>query len=647
MGVADEVKSRLDIVEVIQGYVPLKKAGRTYKALCPFHAEKTPSFVVFPESGTWRCFGACQTGGDVFSFIQKRENLDFADALRMLAARAGVALGPQPDETPAEEQHLEKLRAALAAATTYYHQQLLHYPQAERARAHLAKRGLLTEVVTRFQLGYALDAWDAVLTHLTERGYALEDLEAAGLLVKRDDGTGYFDRFRNRLMIPIRDVQGRVIGFGARALEDAQQPKYLNSPQTPLFDKSRILFGLDAAKQAIRAADVAVIVEGYMDVLAAHQYNQANVVASMGTALTETQLRQLKRYSSHIVLALDADEAGARATLRGLEVAREALDRESVPVPTAEGLFRFEGRLKADLRVLTLPPGQDPDDVIKADVAQWQKSVAEAEPLVDFYLRTALADLDLGAAKGKSEAVRRLAPLLREIADPVERAHYVGRLARLAQTSEETVRQAIERAAREEGRARKPAARREASPGPKPQPAPPPQRPVREDYCLTSLLRGQTPLARVQSDLYNLKARPLGADDFANGENRTIFLALENAYLDDGGRLVATTQARLPEALQPRLEALLSLAATGPAMSDEDAAKDLVDSILRLREERLRHSLTELQYLLEDAKSSGDSESIAHFGQLIRSQSADRDQLQKLLYSRTLQGRRQAMTETV
>ena len=644
MGVADEVKSRLDIVEVIAGYVPLKKAGRTYKALCPFHAEKTPSFVVFPESGTWRCFGACQTGGDVFSFIQKRENLDFADALRMLAARAGVALGPRPDETTAEEQHLEKLRAALAAATTYYHQLLLHHPQAERARAHLAKRGLLAEVITRFQLGYALDSWDAALTYLTERGYSVADLEAAGLLVQRDDKTGHFDRFRGRLMIPIRDVQGRVIGFGARALAEAQQPKYLNSPQTPLFDKSRLLFGLDAAKQAIRAADVAVIVEGYMDVLAAHQYNQANVVASMGTALTEAQLRQLKRYSSHIVLALDADEAGARATLRGLEVAREALDRESVPVPTPQGLIRFEGRLKADLRVLTLPPGQDPDDVIRADVARWQKMVAEAEPLVDFYLRVTLEDLNLETAKGKSEAVQRLALLLREIADPVEQAHYVGRLARLAQTDEGTVRQALERAAREGERARKSASPREAAPGPK---APSPQRLGREDYCLASLLRGQVPLARAQSDLYGLKAKPLGADDFANSENRAIFLALESAYLDGNGLLAPTTRARLPEALHSRLDMLVSLGAAGPAMSDEDAAKDLVDSILRLREENLRQSLTELQYLLEDAKVAGDAESIAHLGQLIRSQSADKDQLQKLLYSRTLQGRRRTMTEMV
>lgn len=645
MGVVDEIKGRLDIVEVISGYVPLKKAGRTYKALCPFHNEKTPSFVVFPESGTWRCFGACQTGGDVFTFIQKRENLSFAEALQVLAARAGVALGPRPGEAPAEEQRLEGLRAALTAAAAYYHHLLLHHPEAERARAHLAKRGLSRETVARFQLGYALEAWDAARRHLGERGYLVEDLEAAGLLVKREDGTGYFDRFRGRLMIPIRDAQGRTIGFGARALADAQQPKYLNSPQTPLFDKSRVLFGLDAAKQAIRAADLVVIVEGYMDVLAAHQHGQENVVASMGTALTEAQLRQLRRYTSHIVLALDADEAGARATLRGLEVAREALDREAVPVFTPEGLLRFEGRLQADLRVLTLPPGQDPDDVLRADVGQWRKLVAEAEPLMDFYFRAVTADLDLETAKGKGEAVRRLAPLLREIADPVEEAHYVGRLARLAQTDEKTVRQALARAARAEGRGRKPVHREGASEAEASSALPSP-RPGREEHCLASLLGGQVSLARLQGDLYNLKVRPLEAEDFTNGENRAIFLALENASLSEGENLVEATRAQLPEALRSRVDALLALAKAAPSMSDEEVVRGVVDLILRLRDENSRLRLTELQYLLEDARLAGDREAVARFGELIRGQSVERDHLQKLLFSRTLQGRR-AMIETV
>ena len=334
MSVVDEVKERLDIVEVISQYVPLKKAGRSYKGLCPFHNEKTPSFVVFPENQSWHCFGSCGTGGDVFSFVMKRENLDFGEALATLAAKAGVELQPRSATASADEQKIERLRQIVADAAAYFNYLLIRAPEAVIARDTLERRGFTQQTWENWQLGYSLDSWDALKDRLTGKGYTLAEIEAAGMVIQRDDGSGYYDRFRGRLMIPIRDVQSRTIGFGARVLREEPgrpQPKYINSPQTPLFDKSNVLYGLDMAKKAIRDADLAVIVEGYMDVLMSHQMGVANVVAGMGTALTEPQMRQLKRYSNNLTLALDPDTAGDHATIRGLETARQAMDQELQP----------------------------------------------------------------------------------------------------------------------------------------------------------------------------------------------------------------------------------------------------------------------------------------------------------------------------
>ncbi|MFQ5813693.1 MAG: DNA primase, partial [Anaerolineae bacterium] len=332
MSVVDEIKQRLDIVEVVSSYVALKKAGRNYKGLCPFHAEKTPSFVVFPDTQSWHCFGACGTGGDVFTFIERQENLDFAGALRLLARQAGVSLKPQTEADLAEDKLKKRLREINETAAEYFHNLLLNSTAGETARSYLARREINRETISRFQLGYALDDWQALGDYLQGRGYKREDLLAAGLIIEREDG-GHYDRFRGRLVIPIRDERGGVVGFGARALDDST-PKYINSPQTPVFDKSTVLFGLDLAKGAIRREGLAIIVEGYMDVLMAHQHQIANVVASMGTALTEAQLRLLKRFSKRFALALDADAAGHQATLRSMALAQETLAQRVVPVPT-------------------------------------------------------------------------------------------------------------------------------------------------------------------------------------------------------------------------------------------------------------------------------------------------------------------------
>ncbi|MDE3091189.1 MAG: DNA primase, partial [Chloroflexota bacterium] len=261
MSVVDDVKQKIDIVDVIGQYVTLKKAGRNFKALCPFHNEKTPSFVVFPDQGTWHCFGSCSTGGDVFTFLMKRENIDFGEVLRRLAQRAGVELGRA---APGEDAERKRLRELLAAAAAHYHYLLKNNPGAQHAREYLIQRFIASETTEQFELGYALNEWEAMKSFLVGKGYAVRDIEAAGLIILGERGTHY-DRFRGRLMFPIRNRSGEVIGFGARTLT-GEEPKYLNSPQTALFDKSGTLYGLDLAKDAIRAQNLAVIVEGYMDV---------------------------------------------------------------------------------------------------------------------------------------------------------------------------------------------------------------------------------------------------------------------------------------------------------------------------------------------------------------------------------------------
>ncbi len=311
MTVIDDIKDRIDIIDIVSETVKLKKSGRTYTGFCPFHANtRTPSFVVWPESGTWKCFGACNTGGDVFTFLMKRDGLEFKEALHELGRRAGIEIVEEhKPEAEIEDQHLARLREAVAAAAQWFNYLLLNNPQAQIARDHLAKRGITAQTIETFQLGYALESWDALHNHLLQKGFSNEELIDAGLLVQREDGR-VFDRFRNRVMIPIHDGKGRPIGFGARALKDGDEPKYLNSPQTALFDKSHTLFALHAARQAIRDQKVAVIVEGYMDALAAHQHGFHNVVASLGTALTEHQFKQLQKLAPRIVLALDPGYGG-------------------------------------------------------------------------------------------------------------------------------------------------------------------------------------------------------------------------------------------------------------------------------------------------------------------------------------------------
>ncbi|MGC8874382.1 MAG: DNA primase, partial [Chloroflexia bacterium] len=437
MSAIEEIKARLDLVELVSEYVPLKTAGRNYKALCPFHQERTPSFIVFPDSQHFHCFG-CGASGDIFGFVMRMENRTFPEALQLLAQRAGVALRPPTPQEEEEDREKQRLRELNLAAALFFHRELRLSDGAAGARAYLGKRGIRAETVESFLLGYAPDRWDALLGYLRERGYAPAEIVWAGLAVEREGG-GTYDRFRNRLIFPIRDLRGHIIGFGGRALDEAQVPKYLNSPQTPLFDKGSALYGIDRAAPAIRRTGRAILVEGYFDVLMAHQSGYENVVAPMGTALTEHQVRLLRHMTHSIYLAMDADSAGAIATLRGMEVIREAMGEQSTPVPTAQGLVRLERVLDGEVRIVVLPPNQDPDEVIRADPGEWEKRLAEALPVLEYLLQRLAQEADLSTARGKAEAVEQVLPLLAEIPDPIEQGHYVQRLAHLVQVDDRAI----------------------------------------------------------------------------------------------------------------------------------------------------------------------------------------------------------------
>ncbi|MEE8346738.1 MAG: DNA primase [Dehalococcoidia bacterium] len=445
MNEIEEVKARLDIVDVVGQYVQLQRAGRSYKAPCPFHSEKTPSFFVSPDRQSWHCFGACGDGGDVFSFVMRKEGIEFGEALRALADRAGVALRER-QRRPEEDRERDRSYAANEAAARWYHELLVSGEAGQTAREYVRGRGVDEATSEAFLVGFSPPSWEATREQLRERGFSDAELLAAGLLVEGEKGL--HDRFRDRLMFPIRDMRGRFVGFGARALDDSM-PKYLNTAQTVVFDKGGILYALERSQDGIRREDCVVLVEGYMDAIACHQHGFDNAVATMGTSLTERQVRLLKRQTRNIVLALDADAAGSEAAHRGHEVVDEALrqgsDRETVPVLTWRGLVRYQDAASVDLRVAVLPEGSDPDDVIRSNPASWRELITSARPVLDYRFDAAATRHDLSTPRGRSEAVQELLPLLEPITDPVVRAHYLQRLSRLSLVREDELSRMVSR----------------------------------------------------------------------------------------------------------------------------------------------------------------------------------------------------------
>ncbi len=419
MSVVDDVKDRLDVVDVISGYVPLRKSGRTFKATCPFHTEKTPSFVVDPQRQSWRCFGACATGGDAFSFVMRKDGLSFGDALRVLAEKAGVEMRPRE-----QAERIDVLLRANNEAASFYGKALAS-DEGEMARKYLKERGIDDATGEAFDLGLSPRRGTALRDHLSSLGGDVEHAVDAGLLRRYEDGN-LRDFFRGRLMFPIHDRRGRVAGFGARTL-DGSDPKYINTPSTRVFDKRATLYGLHLAAPAIREKDEAVVVEGYMDAIAAHQHGHTNVVASMGTALTEQQVAQLRSLASGCILALDPDQAGQEATLRSLESSWRVVDLQRARSrASADGGYR---RKSMNLRIASLPAGRDPDTLIREDPDAWERVLTSAVPFMQFYIRAMVARYDVNTNEGKQDAVTALSPAISATSNAFEQDEYIDMLA--------------------------------------------------------------------------------------------------------------------------------------------------------------------------------------------------------------------------
>lgn len=428
MNVIDEIKSRLDIVEVMStSGIELRRTGRSYIGFCPFHHNvNTPAFTVYPDTQSFYCFG-CQAHGSVFDFVMRQQGLEFREALQQLAQQAGIELRPRtPEETEQDQQRTRLLEIASITAR-YFNYLLVQHPRGQPGRDYLEQRSINQQTLEAFQLGYSLNERTHLLRYLTEKkGYDPADALAAGVISHHDEH-GYYDRFRGRLIFPIRTVKGEVIGFGGRALGD-RPPKYLNTPQTPLFDKSQVLYGIDQARDHIRQSDSCLVVEGYVDVLTAHQHGFRNVVAPLGTAMTSGHVGLLKKLSHNVYLALDADAAGQRATLKGLDALQHAPPEAGENIHstvTAQGMVTWSTDL--NLRIIQLPDGRDPDDVIKSDPQHWQQLIDHALPVIDFYILAYTADLHLEQAQDQRTALDRLVPLLAKL-DPTQQRVYVTRL---------------------------------------------------------------------------------------------------------------------------------------------------------------------------------------------------------------------------
>lgn len=609
MSTIDEIKSRIDIVDLVsEAGVKLRHAGKNYTGFCPFHDnKKTPAFVVWPETGTWRCFGACNEGGDIFKFVMKRENIDFKEALNKLAARAGVEVPTLSRQTPEQKEAFENLRQLLEDAVVFYRSHLL--ANTDVINYLREKRGLTDASIETFGLGYAPNAWDSALTHFSGRGYSERDMLDAGLVSERDSG-GYYDRFRNRIMIPIRDEQGRMTGFGARIVDPDDIPKFLNSPETPIFTKGRLLYGLDRARKPIRAADQAVIVEGYMDVIALHQAGYENVVSPMGTALTEDQMRLLKRFTRRIVLALDPDVAGQKAVLRGLDAARSAMDKEGELRFDARGLLRNEARLQADLRVAYIPDELDPDEIVARDRDEWARLIENARPIVTHVMETLAAGQNLNDPKVKNQIAAQVVPLIEDLPNPLERDTYRQALARMLKVNESALvgtQAQGPRMRRSRGVPREPVQGRRAEPveaSVKVAVSVSSSKKV-EEYVIGVLFAKPELLYRLDRVLQEFGLTALDAQDFNYTDHRLLFGIIRESveqYKTEHHDFVVDA---LPESLEARSDELVRQTAKLDKR-EEKMLEELLRGVIKLRRVAAGENLNQLRFLQEEAHHAGD-----------------------------------------
>ena len=615
----EEIKTRIDVVPFIEGYVRLTKAGVNFKACCPFHNERTPSFMVSPARQTWHCFG-CGKGGDIFSFLMEIEGLEFPEALKILAERAGIEVRR---EAPHIRSERTRLLSLLEDATRFYE---LHLRRHAEAGNYLKNRGLMGSTAKAFRVGFAEDKWDGLLNYLAGRGYRPEEAEKAGLAIKKTNSklltaNSYYDRFRNRIMFPIADSAGRIVGFSGRIFDvnnnnqklEAEslklEAKYINTPQTIFYDKSKLLYAFDKAKQEIRKQNRCVVVEGQMDALMAHQAGTKNVVAVSGTALTPLHLRQIRRLCGSLVFAFDPDVAGVAANRRGLELAYEA---------------GFEG-----VKIAALTRGRDPADMIAASPAQWQETIDRAKESIAFFLDAIPEEERLHEAAAKDRAAKELFPFLQRIESHVIRAEWLQNIARRLRLPEESIVDEFERFLRAH------------------------LRPQRESF----LPKRELPLGKEAADTFGermgggprsrrqlLEERLFGLlflhPDFISSLH--LELNRVSSYHNPYGAifLAQLTKGKdwseFPvEAQQESSRFMMTIEKEGLFATEDEARREVVALLEALEREVLKERLTETRVALVEAEYQGDQEKqrvlLTQFSRLIKMYTKEYEEKEKTI----------------
>jgi len=570
--IIDQVQDRVDIVEVIGSYIPLKKAGRNYKANCPFHHEKTPSFMISQDKQIFHCFG-CGVGGNVFNFLMKYERLEFPEAVRALAQKVGVVVPLRAGESRQESSLFNKLYEANELATGFFQKALKEDKNGRDAYDYLIKRGLSAETIKIFRLGFAVSAWEGLLNFARQKGTAADILEKAGLAIQRE-GSGYYDRFRSRIMFPILDMKSRILGFGGRVvLKNDEGPKYMNSPETVIYNKRRNLYGLNFSWNHIREADCVIIVEGYLDFIVPFQFGVKNMVASLGTSLTEDQIKLLSRYTRNAVIIFDPDKAGELATLRSLDL-------------LVEEDFR--------VGVVRLPEGGDPDNFIrKHGPEELKKRISEAKSLFDYKMSVLVSRYDSAAIEGKTKIVEEMLPTISRVPNAVLKSEYVKKLAGMLFISEEAVREELKKIRKE------PSALRSEKQNNEIKMNVPDKRCRQSEKILAGLLIDDNKCIRVVKENLIL-------DDFRDPFIRDIVSVLfknnDEAVCITPGKLItylrdAQAQRFIPE-LVDCIEAVI------------DKERTLADCILKIKQDSLKDKLNRLQVEIALAQNRADEERI-------------------------------------
>lgn len=571
----EEVKQKTDIIELISSYLSLKKAGRNHRALCPFHHEKTPSFMVSPELQIFKCFG-CSRGGDCFAFIQEMEGLDFAGSLHFLADRAGVKLTSTRSSPQAQKK--EQFYKVNDLAAEYFHFLLTEHKVGREVLVYLKGRDLGEAAVKKFQLGYAPRSWDSLTKFLLKKKFSLGDILSSGLALPQEGGRGYYDRFRGRLMFPLKDVGGRVVGFSGRVFHEKEEPKYLNSPETEIFKKSEMLYGLDLAKSFIKKENLAVVVEGQTDMITPFMAGTKNIVASLGTALTLGQIGLLQRFTENVSLCFDADIAGDAATRRGIELAEEA------------GL---------SVKIVTLPGGiKDPDECVRKDGAGWREALSKAENVYDFLFSAAQRQFDVKDPLGKKKISQRLLPIISGISNEILKMHYLRQLAALLGVGEETVVRELNRLGRL-GAIISPVKRERETTVTTANP--PSRQEILQESFLALLLA--SPLTLAQNFLGKV-----GQKDFLGQSYRGLFAEIKSYYRRRERTVkIKTFYDKIPIPLRPAFEHLYLKAEQSYTFLPEQELTALLGSTIKeMKREALKQRLQELGAAIKDLEKTGE-----------------------------------------